>query len=79
MPAVIALLFMAVQAHAGEIEPRAYVNTPVEINFLLAATVCESEDLYKNSRSGRNTCVAREPEQLDQTVRQHQLIHQRGE
>ena len=42
MPAVIALLFMAVQTHAGEIEPRAYVNTPVEINFLLAATVCEA-------------------------------------
>jgi hypothetical protein len=34
--AVIALLFVAVQAHAGEIEPRAYVNTPVGINFLLA-------------------------------------------
>jgi len=36
VPAVIALLFMAVHAHAGEIEPRAYVNTPVGINFLLA-------------------------------------------
>ncbi len=36
MPAVIALLFAAMQAHAGEIEPRAYVNTPVGINFLLA-------------------------------------------
>ena len=34
--ALIALLFVAVQAHAGEIEPRAYVNTPVGINFLLA-------------------------------------------
>jgi hypothetical protein len=34
--AVIALLFVAIQAHAGEIEPRAYVNTPVGINFLLA-------------------------------------------
>ena len=34
--AVIALLFVAAQAHAGEIEPRAYVNTPVGINFLLA-------------------------------------------
>ena len=33
--AVIALLFVAAQAHAGEIEPRAYVNTPVGINFLL--------------------------------------------
>jgi hypothetical protein len=36
VPAVLALLFMATQAHAGEIEPRAYVNTPVGINFLLA-------------------------------------------
>jgi hypothetical protein len=34
--AVIALLFLAVQAQAGEIEPRSYVNTPVGINFLLA-------------------------------------------
>jgi hypothetical protein len=36
VPAVIALLFVVSQAHAGEIEPRAYVNTPVGINFLLA-------------------------------------------
>lgn len=36
VPAVIVLLFVATQAHAGEIEPRAYVNTPVGINFLLA-------------------------------------------
>ena len=34
--AIIAFLFVAVQAHAGEIEPRAYVNTPVGMNFLLA-------------------------------------------
>jgi hypothetical protein len=34
--AAIALVFLAAQAHAGEIEPRAYVNTPVGINFLLA-------------------------------------------
>ena len=34
--AVVALLFVAAQAHAGEIEPRSYVNTPVGINFLLA-------------------------------------------
>jgi uncharacterized membrane protein YhhN len=39
VPAVIALLFVAAQAHAGEIEPRAYVNTPVGINFLLAGYV----------------------------------------
>ena len=36
VPAVIALLFVAARAHSGEIEPRAYVNTPVGINFLLA-------------------------------------------
>jgi hypothetical protein len=35
-PAVVALLFVTAQAHAGEIEPRAYVNAPVGINFLLA-------------------------------------------
>jgi hypothetical protein len=34
--AVIALLLAAIPAHAGEIEPRAYVNTPVGVNFLLA-------------------------------------------
>ena len=34
--AMIALMFVAAQAHAGEIEPRSYVNTPVGINFLLA-------------------------------------------
>jgi hypothetical protein len=36
VPALIALLFVAIQAQAGEIEPRSYVNTPVGINFLLA-------------------------------------------
>lgn len=30
------LLLMATQAHGGEIEPRAYINTPAGINFLLA-------------------------------------------
>ncbi len=35
-PAVFALFFAAAMGHAGEIEPRAYVNTPVGINFLLA-------------------------------------------
>ncbi len=33
--AVMALFFVAAQTHAGEIEPRAYVNTPVGINFLI--------------------------------------------
>jgi hypothetical protein len=32
---VTALFFVATQAHAGEIEPRAYVNTPVGVNFLI--------------------------------------------
>ena len=36
VPVVIALLLVATQTYAGEIEPRAYVNTPVGINFLLA-------------------------------------------
>ena len=39
MVAAIALVFTAAQAHAGEIEPRAYANTPVGINFLLAGYV----------------------------------------
>ncbi|MCF8024882.1 MAG: hypothetical protein K9K82_05290 [Desulfobacteraceae bacterium] len=33
---VIGFLLAAMPAYAGEIEPRAYVNTPVGINFLLA-------------------------------------------
>ena len=36
---MIVLLLMAGHAHATEIEPRAYVNTPVGINFLLAGYV----------------------------------------
>jgi len=35
VPAATVLLFMAAQAHATDIEPRAYVNTPVGVNFLL--------------------------------------------
>jgi hypothetical protein len=35
VPAAIVLLLLAAHVHAGEIEPRAYVNTPVGINFLL--------------------------------------------
>ena len=31
----IAILLAATQGHAGDIEPKAYVNTPVGINFLL--------------------------------------------
>jgi len=36
LASVIVFLFVGVKAHAGEIEPRAYVNTPVGINFLIA-------------------------------------------
>jgi hypothetical protein len=36
MHAVLALFFVTAQAHAAEIEPRSYVNTPVGVNFLLA-------------------------------------------
>jgi hypothetical protein len=35
-PLVLLFLLVVVHVHAGEIEPRAYVNTPVGINFLLA-------------------------------------------
>jgi hypothetical protein len=34
--AALVLVFVTAQAHAGEIEPRAYVNTPVGVNFLIA-------------------------------------------
>jgi hypothetical protein len=34
-PAILFFLLAVVNVHAGEIEPRAYVNTPVGINFLL--------------------------------------------
>lgn len=35
VPVIITALFIVTQVHAGEIEPRAYANTPVGINFLL--------------------------------------------
>jgi hypothetical protein len=35
MSVVLVLLVVSVQAHAGEIEPRSYVNTPVGIHFLV--------------------------------------------
>lgn len=37
--AMIALVLVTVPANAGEIEPRAYVNTPVGVNFLLGGYV----------------------------------------
>jgi hypothetical protein len=42
---LLALLTVAVPAVAGEIEPRAYVNTPVGVNFLLAGYVYSKGDL----------------------------------
>ena len=48
--AVIALLFVATPTHAGEIEPRSYVNTPVGINFLLAG--------YSYSDGGLSTAAS---------------------
>jgi hypothetical protein len=48
--AAIMLLFAAAQAHAGEIEPRSYVNTPVGINFLLAG--------YAYSQGGLSTTAS---------------------
>ncbi|RNC68276.1 MAG: transporter [Desulfuromonadales bacterium] len=39
LPVLIAFLFAATPAAAGEIEPRSYVNTPVGVNFLLAGYV----------------------------------------
>ena len=34
--AIIALVLLAANAHAQDLEPRSYTNTPVELNFLLA-------------------------------------------
>jgi hypothetical protein len=42
---LIALGFWTAQAVAGEIEPRAYVNTPVGVNFLLAGYVYSDGEL----------------------------------
>jgi len=47
---ILSLLLLDVKAHAGEIEPRSYVNTPVGINFLLAG--------YAYSEGGLSTDAA---------------------
>ena len=48
VPAAISVfLLMVAQTHAGEIEPRSYVNTPVGINFLLVG--------YAHSEGGLST------------------------
>jgi hypothetical protein len=69
---VIALLFVATQAHAGEIEPRAYVNTPVGINFLLAGYVYSDGGLatpgsvpIKNAQLNMNTGLVAYARTLD--------------
>jgi len=41
---LVILLLTAVPVSAGEIEPRAFVNTPVGVNFLLAGYVYSSGD-----------------------------------
>jgi len=51
MAAVIALLFVAVHARAGDIEPRAYVNTPVGVNFLLGGWAYTSGGLSTTGSS----------------------------
>src|SRR5512137_870406 len=51
LPALLILLFMASHAHAGEIEPRAYVNTPVGINFLLTGYVYSDGGLSTSGAS----------------------------
>lgn len=43
--AVFTLAIAAVPAGAGEIEPRAYVNTPIGVNFLLAGYAYSKGDL----------------------------------
>jgi hypothetical protein len=50
MLTVTALFFVATQAHAGEIEPRAYVNTPVGVNFLITG--------YSYSDGGLSTAAS---------------------
>ncbi len=47
----IAILFMAAQVHAGEIEPGTYVNTPVGINFLLMGYVYSDGGLSTETSS----------------------------
>jgi len=48
--AVILICYVASPVHAAEIEPRAYVNTPVGMNFLLAG--------YSYSRGGLSTAAS---------------------
>jgi hypothetical protein len=41
---LLMLVFIAIRAEAGEVEPRAYVNTPIGVNFLLGGYAYTSGD-----------------------------------
>jgi hypothetical protein len=47
--AVIAFALAAVDARAQDLEPRAYVNTPVGINFLIAGYAYSERRLFSRS------------------------------
>jgi hypothetical protein len=51
VPAILALSLLASPALAGEIEPRAYANAPVGINFLLAGYAYSDGDLSTEASS----------------------------
>lgn len=48
---LLVLAFIAIRAEAGEVEPRAYVNTPVGINFLLGGYAYTDGDLATSGSS----------------------------
>jgi hypothetical protein len=48
---LLVLIFIATRAEAGEIEPRAYVNTPVGVNFLLGGYAYTDGDLATSGSS----------------------------
>ncbi|MCU0598204.1 MAG: hypothetical protein MUE70_02970 [Desulfobacterales bacterium] len=70
--ATTAFLLAVVTAHAGEIEPRAYVNTPVGINFLLAGYAYSDGGLstsgslpIEDAELTMNTCITAYARTLD--------------
>jgi hypothetical protein len=69
-PAAIMLLFMAAEAHAGEIEPRSYVNMPVGINCPLAG--------YAYSRGGLSTAASSPIEHAELKVNNGVLAYARS-
>lgn len=68
--AATALLFVAAQSHAGEIEPRSYVNTPVGINFLLAG--------YAYSQGGLSTTASSPIEDAELKINSGALAYARS-